>query len=109
MTKEKLPPKPLATPTESNTASTFASRGSHMDASDDHVVSSFIASALAGKDLKIAGNDVASLSFQYVTDCTQALPDITLAREVLEWVPVIRLENELWRIIEWNMKEGHSN
>ncbi|CAI7618145.1 unnamed protein product [Penicillium glandicola] len=41
-----------------------------------------------------------------VDDPTVRRPDITLAREVLRWEPVIRLEEGLRRTIEWHINEG---
>ncbi|KAJ5322889.1 UDP-glucuronate 5-epimerase [Penicillium brevicompactum] len=51
----------------------FNTYGPRMAASDGRVVSSFIASALAGEDLKITGDGKSTRSFQYVTDCIQGL------------------------------------
>jgi UDP-glucuronate decarboxylase len=146
----------------------FNTYGPRMGASDGRVVSSFIASALAGEDLKITGDGTATRSFQFVTDCMQGLytlmnsgyskgpvnigndgeftierlaelvidlvsrmtcqprvsisylpplvddptirrPDIALAREVLNWQPVVQLEEGLRRTIEWHINESRSD
>lgn len=44
-----------------------------MNAADGRVVSSFIASALAGEELRITGDGQTTRSFQYVTDCIKGL------------------------------------
>ena len=44
-----------------------------MGAGDGRVVSSFIAAALAGKDICITGDGTATRSFQFVTDCIEGL------------------------------------
>ncbi|KAJ5686059.1 hypothetical protein N7536_008678 [Penicillium majusculum] len=44
-----------------------------------------------------------------VDDRTVRRPDITLAREVLCWGPVIRLEEGLRRMIEWHINERRSD
>jgi UDP-glucuronate decarboxylase len=51
----------------------FNTYGPRMGANDGRVVSSFIASALVGEDLKITGDGKSTRSFQYVTDCIQGL------------------------------------
>lgn len=51
----------------------FNTYGPRMGASDGRVFTSFIASALACEDLKITVDGTTTLSFQYVTDCTQRL------------------------------------
>ncbi|KAJ5515196.1 hypothetical protein N7527_006756 [Penicillium freii] len=40
-----------------------------------------------------------------VDDSTVRRPDITLAREVLRWGPVIRLKKRLRRTVEWHIIE----
>jgi UDP-glucuronate decarboxylase len=44
-----------------------------MGAGDGRVVSSFIAAALAGKDVCIEGDGTATRSFQFVSDCIEGL------------------------------------
>ena len=44
-----------------------------MSAGDGRVVSNFIAAALSGEELTIAGDGKATRSFQYVTDCVRGL------------------------------------
>lgn len=51
----------------------FNAYGPRMRANDGRVISSFIASALAGQDLKITGDGSATRSFQYVSDCVAGL------------------------------------
>ncbi|KAJ5776098.1 uncharacterized protein N7511_001109 [Penicillium nucicola] len=51
----------------------FNTYGPRMGANDGRVVSSFIASALAGENLKITGDGMATRSFQFVTDCMEGL------------------------------------
>lgn len=47
--------------------------GPNMRANDGRVISTFIASALAGQDLRITGDGSATRSFQYVSDCVEGL------------------------------------
>lgn len=143
----------------------FNTYGPRMAASDGRVVSSFVASALTGEDLKITGDGKSTRSFQYVTDCIQGLytlmesgydqgpvnigndgeftiqqlaemtidavaemtgrskvsitylppladdpvvrrPDISLARKVLGWEPVVKLQDGLRRTIQWHIDQG---
>lgn len=51
----------------------FNTYGPRMNPSDGRVVSSFIASALAGEELRITGDGLATRSFQYVEDCVNGL------------------------------------
>ena len=51
----------------------FNAYGPRLGAADGRVISSFIAAALAGEDIKITGNGSATRSFQYVSDCIQGL------------------------------------
>lgn len=44
-----------------------------MGAGDGRAVSSFIASALAGKTIRLAGDGSATRSFQFVSDCIEGL------------------------------------
>jgi UDP-glucuronate decarboxylase len=44
-----------------------------MGADDGRVVSSFIAAALAGRNICITGDGTATRSFQFVTDCIEGL------------------------------------
>ncbi|CAI7606646.1 unnamed protein product [Penicillium bialowiezense] len=143
----------------------FNTYGPRMAASDGRVVSSFVASALAGEELKITGDGKSTRSFQYVTDCIQGLytlmesgydqspvnigndgeftiqqlavmtinavaemtgrskvsiiylppladdpvvrrPDISLARKVLGWEPVVNLQDGLRKTIQWHIDQG---
>ncbi|OQE11950.1 hypothetical protein PENFLA_c067G01487 [Penicillium flavigenum] len=51
----------------------FNTYGPRMGAGDGRVVSSFIAAALAGRDVCITGDGTATRSFQFVTDCIEGL------------------------------------
>lgn len=51
----------------------FNTYGPRMGADDGRVVSSFIAAALAGRDVCITGDGTATRSFQFVTDCIEGL------------------------------------
>ena len=51
----------------------FNTYGPRMSAGDGRVVSNFVAAALSGEELKIAGDGKATRSFQYVTDCVKGL------------------------------------
>ena len=142
----------------------FNTYGPRMSAGDGRVVSSFVAAALAGEDLKITGDGKSTRSFQYVTDCMQGLyslmesdykdgpvnigndreftiqqlaeltidtvsqmtgrpkvsiqylpplvddptvrrPDISLARNVLGWEPVVKLQDGLRETIQWHIEQ----
>jgi UDP-glucuronate decarboxylase len=146
----------------------FNTYGPRMGAADGRVVSSFIASALVGENLKITGDGKSTRSFQYVTDCMHGLyslmnsdynqgpvnigndteftiqqlaeltidavalmtgrskvaitylppvvddptvrrPDITLARRVLGWEPVVQLQDGLRKTIEWHVDQSKSD
>ncbi|KAE8372992.1 hypothetical protein BDV26DRAFT_297340 [Aspergillus bertholletiae] len=51
----------------------FNAYGPGMKADDGRVISSFVASALAGEALRITGDGAATRSFQYVSDCVEGL------------------------------------
>lgn len=51
----------------------FNAYGPCLRADDGRVMSSFIASALAGEAIKITGDGTATRSFQYVSDCVEGL------------------------------------
>lgn len=58
---------------ETRIARIFNTYGPRMNAGDGRVVSSFIAAALAGEELRITGDGLATRSFQYVEDCINGL------------------------------------
>ncbi|KAJ5405702.1 hypothetical protein N7465_006986 [Penicillium sp. CMV-2018d] len=64
---------------------------------------------LVQSDYSKGSVNIGNLSIAYlpplVDDSTVRRPDITLAREVLRWGPVIRLEKELRRTVEWHIIE----
>lgn len=51
----------------------FNTYGPRMGSGDGRVVSSFVASALAGQDIRVTGDGSATRSFQFVTDCIEGL------------------------------------
>lgn len=140
--------------------------GPRMSPLDGRVVSNFITTALAGRNLEIAGDGHATRTSQYVSDCTEGLirlmessydeqpinigsdcdellvvdlaakiqeivagsrcnprisflrrrtndpvqrrADISQARKVLGWCPVVPLEEGLRKTIAWASKTEHS-
>lgn len=70
-----------------------------------------LAELVIGLVSQMTGRCKASIAYlpPLVDDPTVRRPDITLAREVLCWGPVIRLEEGLRRTIEWHINERRSD
>ena len=93
----------------------FNTYGPNMLTDDGRVISNFVVQALLDKDITIYGDGKQTRSFQYIDDLVEGMirmmatdddprqrrPDITLAREKLDWEPHIHLEEGLMKVIDY--------
>ncbi|KGO69680.1 NAD-dependent epimerase/dehydratase [Penicillium italicum] len=78
---------------------------------DEELTIQQLAELVIGLLSQMTGQCKVSISYlpPLVDDPTVRRPDITLAREVLHWGPMIRLEDGLRRTIEWHINHRRSD
>ncbi|OQE47558.1 hypothetical protein PENCOP_c001G05254 [Penicillium coprophilum] len=75
---------------------------------DGEVTIQELAENVIGLVSRMTGRPPVSVAYlpALVDDPTVRRPDITLAKEVLRWAPVVQMEEGFRRTIEWHINEG---
>src|SRR5574344_943607 len=96
----------------------FNTYGPNMDPKDGRVVSNCIMQALRNEDITIYGDGTQTRSFCYVSDLVEGMirmmnndknfvdpvkrkPDITLAKQNLNWLPKVDINEGLSKTVEY--------
>ena len=72
-----------------------------MKKNDVRVVSNFILQALKAEDITVYGDGSQTKSFQFIDDPKRRRPDVSLAKSILYWSPIIDLETGLQKTINY--------